>query len=292
MANAKHRNNLCCDNAVTIGRLKCYMSQRQFRVLADRHGLTLKKGDVPTERHADKFLTTFLDTKSVTSMDCSDYERCDIKHDMNRPIPREYFNRFDALIDGGTLEHIFNVPVAVANYMNMVKQGGSIFIWTMANNHLGHGFYQFSPELFYSIFNSVNGFAINEMVLVQHPFPGAELSNKATTYSVADPAKLKRRVGLVSRSPISIMIHAVRTSTVPIFRTYPIQSDYVVAHARHHQTTNNPYRTSVPSTRHIVTSMIRRAMPFWCQRYLSGKHQLWSNSFYNRQFYKKWAPRQ
>jgi len=30
--------------------------------------------------------------------------------------------------------------------MRLVKVGGTVMIATTANNHLGHGFYQFSPE--------------------------------------------------------------------------------------------------------------------------------------------------
>jgi hypothetical protein len=33
--------------------------------------------------------------------------------------------------------------------MNMVKEGGSLFIFTTANN-FRHGFYRFSPELFFA----------------------------------------------------------------------------------------------------------------------------------------------
>ncbi|MCB7129938.1 MAG: hypothetical protein J3T61_10425 [Candidatus Brocadiales bacterium] len=288
MAKAKYKKQLCCDKVVTIGHLKSYMSKKQLRTIAGHHEITIDRDDVFTEVYADKFYMEFLGAKSVRSIDCSDYEDCDIVHDMNQPIPAEYSKQFDVLIDGGSLEHIFNIPVAVANYMNMVKEGGSIFIWSMANNHLGHGFYQFSPEIFYRIFQPENGFVINEMVLVKHPFPGAELSNRVKTYSVADPAELKRRVELVSRSPISIMVHAIRTSTVPIFNNYPIQSDYVLAHAGHDQDKNTSNEVAVPPKRNVAKSMIKKFMPLRCQHYLLGKYQLWLNSFSNKRFFKKW----
>jgi len=41
------------------------------------------------------------------------------------------------VIDSGSLEHIYNFPVAIANCMKMVKVGGSFFIFNMANNHMG-----------------------------------------------------------------------------------------------------------------------------------------------------------
>jgi 2-polyprenyl-3-methyl-5-hydroxy-6-metoxy-1,4-benzoquinol methylase len=54
------------------------------------------------------------------------------------------------VFDGGTLEHIFDYPTAIKNCMKMVKPGGHLLLTTPANNWFGHGFYQFSPELFYS----------------------------------------------------------------------------------------------------------------------------------------------
>jgi 2-polyprenyl-3-methyl-5-hydroxy-6-metoxy-1,4-benzoquinol methylase len=101
-----------------------------------------------------------LDAKNVLSLDYSDYEQCDIVHDMNQTVDPSLHEKFDAVIDGGTLEHVFNFPVAISNCMKMVKVNGSIFIFTTANNFLGHGFYQFSPELFCRIFSPENGFEI------------------------------------------------------------------------------------------------------------------------------------
>jgi hypothetical protein len=45
----------------------------------------------------------------------------------------------------------FNFPVALANAMKMAKIGGHFAARTPANNQCGHGFYQFSPGLFYRI---------------------------------------------------------------------------------------------------------------------------------------------
>ncbi len=32
------------------------------------------------------------------------------------------------MVDGGTLEHIFNVPVALKSYMEMVRVGGHLIL--------------------------------------------------------------------------------------------------------------------------------------------------------------------
>ena len=77
---------------------------------------------------------------------------------MNLPIGDDLKRKFSVVIDGGTLEHVFNFPVAIKNCMQMLDVGGHFFVHTMANNFMGHGFYQFSPELFYRVFSPENGF--------------------------------------------------------------------------------------------------------------------------------------
>src|SRR5689334_7760613 len=92
------------------------------------------------------FLAGYLGAKECVSIDYSDYEGATVTHDMNLPIGREHWNGYDAVIDAGSLEHIFHFATALSNMMRMTKVGGRVFITTPANNLCGHGFYQFSPE--------------------------------------------------------------------------------------------------------------------------------------------------
>src|SRR4029077_10267153 len=103
--------------------------------------------------YADDFWNEFLDAESVETLDYSTYEGASIVHDLNSPVPASLHGRFDAVIEAGSLEHIFNFPMAIRNLMRMTKVGGWVFITTVANNLCGHGFYQFSPELIYRIFS-------------------------------------------------------------------------------------------------------------------------------------------
>ena len=119
------------------------MSPSQAELLAARYCGAAPGPGLTLEDYADNYLELILETHDIKALDYSAYEGCDIVHDLNTPIGPELHGRFDAVIDGGCLEHIFNVPMALANYMNLVRNGGSLFIATMANNHMGHGFYQF-----------------------------------------------------------------------------------------------------------------------------------------------------
>jgi hypothetical protein len=95
----------------------------------------------------------------VVALDASAYEGAEIIHDLNKPIPDELAGKFDLVIDGGTLEHVFDYPTALQNAMRMLRVGGHLFLITPTNNQCGHGFYQFSPELFYGLLTPANGAA-------------------------------------------------------------------------------------------------------------------------------------
>jgi hypothetical protein len=65
-------------------------------------------------RYAEEFFR-LLGAQSVESIDASEYEGATHVHDMNLPVPRELLGRFSVVHDGGTLEHVFNVPQALKN---------------------------------------------------------------------------------------------------------------------------------------------------------------------------------
>ncbi len=160
----------------------------------------------------------FLGAKEISSMDISDYESAAILHDLNQPIGDELKEKFTFVLDGGTLEHIFNFPTALANTMKMVEIGGHLVIITGGNNFLGHGFYQFSPELFYRVLSEENGFNIKRII-------AAEV--RGNWYEVADPKKIKGRVELINDKQTYLMVLAEKIADKPLFAKTPQQSDYV-----------------------------------------------------------------
>lgn len=78
-----------------------------------------------SDGYSEKFWSVLAGKEAhVDSFDFSDYEHATVLLDMNKPIPDEYKNKYGVVFDGGTLEHIFNYPVALHNAMNMVSRGG------------------------------------------------------------------------------------------------------------------------------------------------------------------------
>jgi hypothetical protein len=76
---------------------------------------------------------------------------------------------FSVVYDGGTIEHVFNAVQAFKNGMEMVRVGGHFIQVNPANNFMGHGFWQFSPELIYRVFSAENGFNIRGVFLHECP---------------------------------------------------------------------------------------------------------------------------
>jgi hypothetical protein len=225
--------------------------------------------------YCDEMLREILDAKTVTIIDVSDYEGADFIHDLNQPIPTEWHGRFDAVIDGGSLEHVFSFPTAVANLMQMTKVGGRVFLTSPANSLCGHGFYQFSPELMYRVFAEENGFRIEDIVIVESDFPGVELTPARRSFRVVDPASVGSRVMITSGRPANLLVDAVRISDVVPFEKTPQQSDYVAAW-NHNETRDKG-----------ALRQLRASLPGVIGNHLHGHYQRWKHSFANRRFFQR-----
>jgi hypothetical protein len=133
--------------SITLGRQGLYLDQNTLQIFG-----------INDSRFLDEVSETILNSKKMDSLDFSDYEGANIVHDLNLPIQDNLIHRYDTVIDFGTTEHIFNVPQVLDNCSNLIKVGGKIIHILPSNNFNGHGFYQFSPELFYSYYSEANGF--------------------------------------------------------------------------------------------------------------------------------------
>ncbi len=160
-----------------------------------------------------------LGADHIDSMDSNSYEDATVIHDMNEPIPESLKKQYSLVYDGGSLEHIFNAPQALKNCMEMVQVGGYFIQASIANNFMGHGFWQFSPEVFFRAMSEENGFR-TEFVLL----------NEVTTprwVAVQHPEIAQSRVELCNSNQTYIFAIAKRIADKPIFERVPQQGFYV-----------------------------------------------------------------
>lgn len=144
----------------TIKKMAQYARFSLREIRKDEIELSKKYND----RITDVTLFKLIGFDKVLSLDYSSYEDADIIWDMNRQITNDYYNKFDVIYDGGTCEHVFNTPVFLENLCKMVKVGGTIIHELPTAGYIDHGFYSFSPTLFYD-FYTANNFKINFITL-------------------------------------------------------------------------------------------------------------------------------
>lgn len=132
----------------------------------DHNKRTIDKAEAECEYFIDETLKRVFGSTSVDSIDYSDYEGASIIHDLNVPLGKDR-PQFNTVIDAGTTEHIFSITTALANARDLCRTGGMIIHILPANNFCGHGFWQFSPELFLGLYSEGNGFRDTEIYLAK-----------------------------------------------------------------------------------------------------------------------------
>ncbi|MEY2409027.1 MAG: hypothetical protein QOF48_1697 [Verrucomicrobiota bacterium] len=218
---AAHKRGVGLGEVVMLGRQDLNVFPAKMRRLLQEAELpsNLFEPGAPDTRFAEPVFKA-LGAREIYSIDFSAYEGASFVHDLNNPIGPELRERFDTVYDGGTLEHVFHFPTALKNMMEMLRPGGHLFIHTVANSYCGHGFYQFSPELFFRALSSENGYELERMV-------AHRMGPYGNWHEVNDPEKIGARVELISYSPIQLLVQARRAKIVPVFERTPQQSDFV-----------------------------------------------------------------
>ncbi len=220
LMSSRKKYNLNLDKLVMIGRQNLHLSSQQLSTCFERFDYKADAQQILNQHQT--FAEGLFETMGaiqVDAVDASDYEDATIIHDMNVPIDATHKNKYDAVVDSGTLEHVFNFPIALKNCMQMTKEGGHFMGIYPCNNFFGHGFYQFSSELFYRTLNEENGFKILDMVIfVDEP--------NTQFYSIPDTSEQYTRIQYTNSKPVYIYVVAQKIKEAEIFTANPQQMDY------------------------------------------------------------------
>lgn len=167
------------ENVVTIGRQGIHIGEN----------IISKIISVPptykNDAFCEKLLIEYFGATQVDSIDNSEYEHATYIEDMNKPISKELHQKYDTVVDFGSLEHIFNVAQSFNNCSSLCRAGGQIIHILPSNQFCGHGFYQFSPALFFSLYTDRNGYADTEVFV-------ANTSDHDQWYKVISPSQYNR----------------------------------------------------------------------------------------------------
>jgi len=146
---------------------------------------------------------------NVETMDFSDFEGATILHDLNRPVPESLHAQFDFIFDGGTIEHVFNAPVALENMFRMLR--------------VGHGMYQFNPELVWTFWRRTCNCRVHRCLGLK------KIPGDAPALDFPDPAETGRRLRLKGRIPEGrvYLYYEVEKTEDSALSDSTLQSDYV-----------------------------------------------------------------
>ena len=113
-------------------------------------------------------LFRMLGFKTVDSLDAFDADNPTILHDMNKPIPDRYKNKYDVVFDIGSMEHVFDVKQFVQNCIDMLKENGILVIYDALLGWHNECFYNFQTPFFFDVFKA-NG--IEDISVFVNYFP-------------------------------------------------------------------------------------------------------------------------
>ena len=209
--------------SVTLGRQDLLLRPSEIKRIFNQYNFAIDNDEIThilggTNYFADNLFRK-MGADVIDSIDHSAFEGATIVHDMNQPVPEALKNKYSMVFDGGTLEHVFNFPQAIKNCMEMVEVGGHFLSVSPCDNMMGHGFYQFSPELFFRVFCEDNGFVVENLFIHEAWGPG-------TWLKVADPDEIKQRVVCLTTEPTHMYLCARKLKDVAVLTATPYQSDY------------------------------------------------------------------
>ena len=162
---------------LTLGKMDVYFSAATLKSRSTAMGIELRESNNNKLAYkksfsdhgyiSDKYLFKRLGFNKVHSLDVSDYEGADVFFDLNsKEMPDEFIERFDVILESGTSEHIFHLPNLLNNLFKMLRVGGRAIHISPASNYMEHGYYMFSPRLFWDYYTA-NRYDINTALILR-----------------------------------------------------------------------------------------------------------------------------
>lgn len=230
---------------LTMGRQHVYVTLGELKALANRYGVSLKNVEPRIHRDpnlaaagflADDSLFELLGFTQSVRLDYSSYEAAEHVFDLNSPqLPSELTQQFDLVLDSGTIEHVFDIAMALRHCAEMLKPGGRVVHLTPSSNCVEHGFYSVSPTLF-ADFYSASRFTLESLYLCR--VPRDLLRGVWQTYDYLKAPNQFIPIGMLSGDTWFTFCVATREPTS--HAQVPQQSFYASAWNKHGEATGEP----------------------------------------------------
>ena len=197
--------------------------RKLYETALQAYGIAGKRFDLLQDDGFSETLMDKLGFGAMETMDFSDYEGATVIHDLNQLPPDTLSDQFDLIFDGGTIEHVFNVPNALECVFRMLKPGGRFISANGLNGWYGHGMYQFNPELVWTFW----GRACNCNVIDCRAIP-IEPDQDFKQIVFQDPAGTGHRLWLKGKigPGRTYLYYEVEKTDLSHLPKFALQSDY------------------------------------------------------------------
>jgi hypothetical protein len=165
----EHAYRPICGDVLFIGRQATYFTPSELAAQLRSHGHVVDPSAIEIDRTTinrlpgygeivtDRSIFRALGVDSVKALDTSPYEGAEIVHNLNEPIPGSLRENADFIVDGSTLDNVFDPAMALRNLTAMLKPGGRLLMinaWSPRD-----GSYALCSPAWYFDFFVTNGFA-------------------------------------------------------------------------------------------------------------------------------------
>lgn len=125
-------------DVVFVGRQTVHASPRDLALRLAEHGHAVDAAAIELDRTtrnragmvSDRsvFRALGLAADRIQALDVSPYEGAELIHDLNRPIPPALRESADFIVDGSTLDNVFDPATALRNLAAMLRPGGRLLM--------------------------------------------------------------------------------------------------------------------------------------------------------------------
>jgi SAM-dependent methyltransferase len=171
----------CRERVVSLARLFIHTDPQHIKYCLDEAGFDTQRLNLSWEDGlSSRELFLLFGFEQYDDIDFNADEGCNIIHDLNLHLPKQYLGQYDLVVEMGTMEHIFDIRAVFDNITKLLKVGGSVFHFSPLDS-INHGFYNFSLNLFYDVYRN-NGFEDIELFIVAFPINWTE--NQKIIYDI------------------------------------------------------------------------------------------------------------
>ena len=188
-------------------------------------------------------------------------------------------DKYDVVLNGGTLEHVFNLPVALDNVFSLIKDNGFLVSISPANNFCNHGFYQFSPDIFMSLVHFNKGLDLKRLYLIESQH---ELQKDAPIWEFNhNEAKKENKLILYNGKNQTEILLVIKKKNSSKINSNIIQLSYVNSHKNKNTTKSKEIKKikPIPEWIKFIYQVYFRKYIFYIKKYFTRKN---SNEFYIR----------